>query len=128
MPTSQSFMRAWCHDNRAHDRRAIGHGKTRHFQATRCSPDEHGSPRIQTACTVPKLTVRVRSPAPAHAGPSYDRPMPQSGLVAEVGAVDWRSLKSTYGSGEVVRDIVLGLASSDETPDGIPSAVAGIHS
>ena len=37
-----------------------------------------------------------------------------SGLVSEVRAVDWRSLKSTYGSGEVVRDIVLGLASRDE--------------
>jgi len=41
--------------------------------------------------------------------------MPESGLVSEVRAVDWRSLKSTYGSGEVVRDIVLGLASRDES-------------
>jgi hypothetical protein len=40
--------------------------------------------------------------------------MPESGLVSEIRAVDWRSLKSTYGSGEVVRDIVLGLASRDE--------------
>jgi hypothetical protein len=40
--------------------------------------------------------------------------MPESELVSEVRAVDWRSLKSTYGSGEVVRDIVLGLASRDE--------------
>lgn len=40
--------------------------------------------------------------------------MPEPGLVSEVGAVDWRSLKSTYGSGVVVRDIVLGLASRDE--------------
>jgi hypothetical protein len=45
---------------------------------------------------------------------SYDRLMPESGLVSEVCAVDWRSLKSTYGSGEVVRDIILGLASRDE--------------
>jgi hypothetical protein len=40
--------------------------------------------------------------------------MPPPGLISEVRAVDWRSLTSTYGSGEVVRDIVLGLASSDE--------------
>jgi len=40
--------------------------------------------------------------------------VPESALVSEVRAVDWRSLKSTYGSGEVVRDIVLGLASRDE--------------
>ena len=40
--------------------------------------------------------------------------MPEPGLVSEVRAVDWRSLKSTYGSGEVVRDTVLGLASRDE--------------
>src|SRR5215469_15180755 len=41
--------------------------------------------------------------------------MPESGLVSDVRAVDWRSLKSTYdGSGEVVRDIVLGLASRDQ--------------
>jgi hypothetical protein len=40
--------------------------------------------------------------------------MPESGLVSEIRAVDWRSLKSTYGSGEVARDIVLGLASRDE--------------
>jgi len=35
-------------------------------------------------------------------------------LASEVRAVDWRSLTSTYGSGEVVRDILLGLASLDE--------------
>lgn len=40
--------------------------------------------------------------------------MRESGLVSEVRAVDWRGLKSTYGSGEAVRDIVLGLASRDE--------------
>jgi hypothetical protein len=40
--------------------------------------------------------------------------MSQSGFVSEVCSVDWPSLKSTYGSGEVVRDIVLGLASSDD--------------
>lgn len=40
--------------------------------------------------------------------------MPEPGFVSEVRAVDWRSLKSTYGSGEVVRDIVLGLASRNE--------------
>lgn len=40
--------------------------------------------------------------------------MPESALAAEVRAVDWRSLKSTYGSGEAVRDIILGLASRDE--------------
>jgi hypothetical protein len=40
--------------------------------------------------------------------------MPESGFVSEVRAVDWHSLKSTYGSGEVVRDIILGLASRDE--------------
>ena len=40
--------------------------------------------------------------------------MPESRIVSAVRAVDWRNLKSTYGSGEVVRDIVVGLASRDE--------------
>jgi hypothetical protein len=42
-----------------------------------------------------------------------DRPMPQSGFVAAVNAVGWRDLRSTYESGEVVRDILLRLASRD---------------
>jgi hypothetical protein len=41
--------------------------------------------------------------------------MPQSGLVSAVRAVDWGNLRSTYGSGEIVRDIVLKLASREET-------------
>jgi hypothetical protein len=41
--------------------------------------------------------------------------MPQSGLVSAVSAVDWRNLRSTYESGEIVRDIVLQLASREET-------------
>ena len=36
--------------------------------------------------------------------------MPERELSSEIRAVDWRGLESTYGSGEVVRDIVLGLA------------------
>jgi hypothetical protein len=40
--------------------------------------------------------------------------VPESGIAAAVGAVDWSALRSTYGSGEVVRDIVVGLASRDE--------------
>ena len=40
--------------------------------------------------------------------------MPERELISEIRAVDWHSLESTYGSGEVVRDIVLGLASRDE--------------
>jgi hypothetical protein len=40
--------------------------------------------------------------------------MPERELFSEIRAVDWHRLKSTYGSGEVVRDIVLGLASRDE--------------
>ena len=40
--------------------------------------------------------------------------MPERELISEIRAVDWHRLKSTYGSGEVVRDIVLGLASRDE--------------
>jgi hypothetical protein len=40
--------------------------------------------------------------------------MPEPGLVAEVQAVDWRSLKAPYDAGERVRDVVLGLASGDE--------------
>jgi hypothetical protein len=39
--------------------------------------------------------------------------MPQSGFAAAVYAVGWRDLRSTYGSGEVVRDILLRLASRD---------------
>jgi len=41
--------------------------------------------------------------------------MPRSALVSAVRAVDWCQLRSTYESGEIVRDIVLGLASRDET-------------
>lgn len=40
--------------------------------------------------------------------------MPEREPISEIRAVDWHSLESTYGSGEVVRDIVLGLASRDE--------------
>lgn len=40
--------------------------------------------------------------------------MPERELISEIRAVDWHGLESTYGSGEVVRDIVLGLASRDE--------------
>ena len=39
--------------------------------------------------------------------------MPGSAFVAAVGAVDWSALRSTYESGEVVRDIVLRLGSPD---------------
>jgi hypothetical protein len=42
-----------------------------------------------------------------------DRCMPGSAFVAAVGAVDWSALRSTYESGEVVRDIVLRLGSPD---------------
>lgn len=35
-------------------------------------------------------------------------------FTAAVGAVDWLELKSTYGSGEIVRDIILALASGDQ--------------
>lgn len=41
--------------------------------------------------------------------------MPESGLVAEVHAIDWRSLKAPCEAGERVRDVVLGLASHDES-------------
>lgn len=41
--------------------------------------------------------------------------MPRPAFVSAVGAVDWRHLRSTYESGEIVRDIVLSLASGDET-------------
>lgn len=44
----------------------------------------------------------------------HDRCMPQSALESAVRSVDWRKLKSTYESGEIVRDIVLSLASRDE--------------
>jgi hypothetical protein len=40
--------------------------------------------------------------------------MPRSALESAVRAVDWHQLQSTYGSGDIVRDIVLGLASRDE--------------
>jgi len=40
--------------------------------------------------------------------------MPRSALVSAVRAIDWRQLQSTYESGEIVRDIVLSLASGDE--------------
>jgi hypothetical protein len=40
--------------------------------------------------------------------------MPRSELESAVRSVDWRQLRSTYASGEIVRDIVLGLASRDE--------------
>jgi hypothetical protein len=43
--------------------------------------------------------------------------MPQSAMESAVRAVDWRKLKSTDESGEVVRDIVLGLASRDEAEE-----------
>ena len=41
--------------------------------------------------------------------------MPRAELVAAVRAVDWCQLRSTYESGEMVRDVVLGLASRHET-------------
>lgn len=41
--------------------------------------------------------------------------MSRSALVSAVRAVDWCQFRSTYESGEIVRDIVLGLASRDET-------------
>jgi hypothetical protein len=41
--------------------------------------------------------------------------MPRSAFVSAVRAVDWCHLRSTYESGEIVRDIVLSLASRDET-------------
>lgn len=40
--------------------------------------------------------------------------MPRPALESAVRAVDWQQLRSTYESGEIVRDIVLGLASRDE--------------
>src|SRR6185437_5140384 len=40
--------------------------------------------------------------------------MPERELISEVRAVGWHDLESTYGLGDVVRDIVLGLASRDE--------------
>jgi hypothetical protein len=46
---------------------------------------------------------------------NHDRRMSRSALVSAVRAVDWRQLRSTYEPGEVVRDIVLALASRDET-------------
>jgi hypothetical protein len=47
--------------------------------------------------------------------PDHDRCMPRSAFVSAVHAVDWCHLRSTYESGEIVRDIVLSLASRDET-------------
>jgi hypothetical protein len=41
--------------------------------------------------------------------------MPGSGFGPAVRAVDWCRLRSTYGTGEIVGDIVLGLASPDQT-------------
>ena len=41
--------------------------------------------------------------------------MPRSALESAVRAVDWHQLRSTYESGEIVRDIVLGVASREET-------------
>jgi hypothetical protein len=40
--------------------------------------------------------------------------MAKSGLVAELHAIDWLSLKAPYGASERVRDVILGLASRDE--------------
>jgi hypothetical protein len=40
--------------------------------------------------------------------------MPESELLSEIRAVDWGALKTAYGSGEVIRDIVLGLAARDK--------------
>jgi hypothetical protein len=45
----------------------------------------------------------------------HDLRMLRSAFVSAVRAVDWHDLRSTYESGEIVRDIVLGLASRDET-------------
>jgi hypothetical protein len=39
--------------------------------------------------------------------------MPGPGFVSAVRAIDWRHLRSTYESGEIVRDIILSLASRD---------------
>lgn len=41
--------------------------------------------------------------------------MSRSALVSAVRAVDWRQMQSTYESGEIVREVILGLASRDET-------------
>src|SRR5215510_11537118 len=40
--------------------------------------------------------------------------MSRTALVSAVRAVDWGKLESTYGSGEIVRDIVLALASNGD--------------
>lgn len=40
--------------------------------------------------------------------------MPESRLVSEVHAIDWRRMQAPYGAGERVRDVILGLASRDE--------------
>jgi hypothetical protein len=43
-----------------------------------------------------------------------DRCMPGSAFVSAVDAVDWSALRSTYESGQVVRDILLRLGSLDQ--------------
>jgi hypothetical protein len=48
----------------------------------------------------------------------HDLRMLRSAFVSAVRAVDWHDLRSTYESGEIVRDIVLSLASRDETQVG----------
>ena len=45
----------------------------------------------------------------------HDRRMPGSAFVSAVRAVDWAHLGTAYGSGEIVRDIILSLASPVET-------------
>jgi hypothetical protein len=40
--------------------------------------------------------------------------MPGSDFVSAAHSVDWPALRSTYGSGEVVRDILLRLGSPEE--------------
>ena len=44
----------------------------------------------------------------------HDLRMSLRAFVSAVRAVDWQNLQSTYDSGEIVRDIVLSLASRDE--------------
>jgi hypothetical protein len=48
----------------------------------------------------------------------HDLRMLRPAFVSAVRAVDWHDLQSTYESGEIVRDIVLSLASRDETQVG----------
>lgn len=73
---------------------------------------------------LPRSMISIRGPSgrfvdlagrmdkPGSAG--QDRLVPESGFAAAVSAVDWNGLRSTYGTGEVVREILLGLASRDE--------------